>query len=82
MNHRLDLNIPQNNIFLLPWDMAVADHLIGMGTPDDMNHLKNKHIHSVTNLLLDQFGSTLVCLENLVRGTICGAIKHKLIPTP
>ncbi|CAN6440722.1 unnamed protein product [Victoria cruziana] len=63
----LNLDIPQNNTFLLPRDvLATADHLIGMkfgmGTLDDMNHLKNK--------------------QNVVRGTTCGVIRHKLIPTP
>nr|YP_010820933.1 RNA polymerase beta subunit [Eremophila deserti]YP_010821449.1 RNA polymerase beta subunit [Eremophila fallax]YP_010821965.1 RNA polymerase beta subunit [Eremophila santalina]YP_010822481.1 RNA polymerase beta subunit [Myoporum boninense]YP_010826003.1 RNA polymerase beta subunit [Eremophila barbata]UOI12909.1 RNA polymerase beta subunit [Eremophila platycalyx]UOI00270.1 RNA polymerase beta subunit [Eremophila deserti]UOI09727.1 RNA polymerase beta subunit [Eremophila deserti]UOI10157.1 len=87
MNRRLNLNIPQNNTFLLPRDiLAAADHLIGlkfgMGTLDDMNHLKNKRIRSVADLLQDQFGLSLVRLENVVRGTICGAIRHKLIPTP
>ncbi|KAL4010175.1 hypothetical protein IC575_030724 [Cucumis melo] len=53
-----------------------------MGTLDDMNHLKNKRIRSVADLLQDQFGLALVRLENMVRGTICGAIRHKLIPTP
>ncbi|CAN6445172.1 unnamed protein product [Victoria cruziana] len=83
----LNLDIPQNNTFLLPRDvLATADHLIGMkfrmGTFDDMNHLKNKHIRSVADLLQDQFRLALVHLENVVRGTICGAIRHKLIPTP
>ncbi|KAL3648541.1 hypothetical protein CASFOL_007965 [Castilleja foliolosa] len=87
MNRRLNLSIPQNNTFLLPRDiLAAADHLIGlkfgMGTLDDMNHLKNKRIRSVADLLQDQFGLSLVRLENVVRGTICGAIRHKLIPTP
>nr|YP_010120826.1 RNA polymerase beta subunit [Iris pseudacorus]QRC77354.1 RNA polymerase beta subunit [Iris pseudacorus] len=87
MNQRLNLDIPQNNTFLLPRDLlAAADHLIGMkfgmGTLDDMNHLKNKRIRSVADLLQDQFGLALVRLENAVRGTICGAIRHKLIPTP
>ncbi|KAK5835981.1 hypothetical protein PVK06_011713 [Gossypium arboreum] len=87
MNQRLNLNIPQNNTFLLPRDiLAAADRLIGMkfgmGTLDDMNHLKNKRIRSVADLLQDQFGLALVRLENVVRGTICGAIRHKLIPTP
>ncbi|KAG9438781.1 hypothetical protein H6P81_021261 [Aristolochia fimbriata] len=87
MNRRLNLDIPQNNIFLLPRDiLAAADHLIGMkfgmGTLDDMNHLKNKRIRSVADLLQDQLGLALVRLENVVRGTICGAIRHKLIPTP
>nr|UTM97803.1 RNA polymerase beta subunit [Sonerila nervulosa] len=87
MNRRLNLDIPQNNTFLVPRDiLAAADHLIGMkfgmGTLDDMNHLKNKRIRSVAALLQDQFGLALVRLENVVRGTLCGAIRHKLILTP
>ncbi|KAL3507636.1 hypothetical protein ACH5RR_033018 [Cinchona calisaya] len=87
MNRRLNLDIPQNNIFLLPRDtLAAADRLIGlkfgMGTLDDMNHLKNKRIRYVADILQDQFGLALVRLENAVRGTICGAIRYKLIPTP
>nr|ART64964.1 RNA polymerase beta subunit [Gynostemma pentaphyllum] len=86
LNRRLNLDIPQNNTFLLPRDiLAAADHLVGlkfgMGTLDDMNHLKNKRIRSVADLLQDQLGLALVRLENMVRGTICGAIRHKLIPT-
>nr|YP_009569265.1 RNA polymerase beta subunit [Ceratostigma willmottianum]QBC67102.1 RNA polymerase beta subunit [Ceratostigma willmottianum] len=87
MNQRLNLDIPENNTFLLPRDiLAAADLLIGMkfgmGTIDDMNHLKNKRIRSVADLLQDQFGLAMVRLENVVRGTICGAIRHKFIPTP
>ncbi|KAL8477363.1 hypothetical protein ACS0TY_029604 [Phlomoides rotata] len=87
MNRRLNLDISPNNTFLSPRDiLTAADHLIGlkfgMGTLDDMNHLKNKRIRSVADLLQDQFGLSLVRLENVVRGTICGAIRHKLIPTP
>nr|YP_010250911.1 RNA polymerase beta subunit [Corydalis tomentella]QTW90287.1 RNA polymerase beta subunit [Corydalis tomentella]QTW90561.1 RNA polymerase beta subunit [Corydalis tomentella] len=87
MNQRLNLDIPQNNTFLLPRDvLAAADHLIGMkfgmGILDDMNHLKNKRIRSVADLLQDQFGLALVRLEHAVRGTLCGAIRHKFIPTP
>nr|QWL17457.1 RNA polymerase beta subunit [Plantago sericea] len=87
MNRRLNLDIPPNNTFLLPRDiLAAADHLIGlkfgMGTLDDMNHLKNKRIRSVADLLQDQFGLSLVRLEDVVEATICGAVRHKLIPTP
>nr|WEB51334.1 RNA polymerase betasubunit [Tetraena hamiensis var. qatarensis] len=91
MNRRLNLDIPQNNTFLLPRDiLAAADHLIemkfGMDTLDDMNHLKNKRIRSVADLLQDQFGLALVRLKNAVKGTIkgtrSGGIRHKLIPTP
>ena len=70
---------------LLARDWTAADHLIGMkfgmGTLDDMNNLKKKRIRSVAGLLQDQFGLALVRLENMVRGTICGAIRHKLIDT-
>nr|YP_010447721.1 RNA polymerase beta subunit [Corydalis yanhusuo]USR67234.1 RNA polymerase beta subunit [Corydalis yanhusuo]DBA09876.1 TPA_asm: RNA polymerase beta subunit [Corydalis yanhusuo] len=83
MNQRLNLDIPQNNTFLLPRDvLAAADHLIGMkfgmGTLDDMNHLKNKRIRSVADLLQDQLGLALVRLEDAVRETLC----RKLITTP
>ncbi|CAN6447268.1 unnamed protein product [Victoria cruziana] len=76
----------QKKFFQQRYVLAAADHLIGMkfgmGTLDDMNHLKNKRIRCVADLLQDQFGLALVRLENVVRGTICGAIRHKLIPTP
>ncbi|KAJ0735103.1 putative DNA-directed RNA polymerase [Helianthus annuus] len=65
MNRRLNLDIPQNNTFLLPRDiLAAADRLIrikfGMGTLEDMNHLQNKRIRSVADLLQEQFGLALV----------------------
>nr|UDP56402.1 RNA polymerase beta subunit [Eucommia ulmoides] len=87
MNRRLNLDISQTNTFLLPRDiLAAADHLIemkfGMGTLDDMNHLQNKRIRSVADLLQDQFGLALVRLENVVRGTIGKAIRHKWMPAP
>nr|YP_010474839.1 RNA polymerase beta subunit [Corydalis decumbens]UVH69126.1 RNA polymerase beta subunit [Corydalis decumbens] len=85
MNQRLNLDIPQNNTFLLPRDvLAAADHLIGlkfgMGTLDDMNHLKNKRIRSVGDLLQEQFGLALVRLEEAVRNTFCRT--RKVIRTP
>nr|WRH49457.1 RNA polymerase beta subunit [Scabiosa tschiliensis] len=87
MNRRLNLDISPNNTFLLPRDiLAATDHLIGMkfgmGTLDDMNHLKNKRIRSVGDLLQDQFGLALARLEHVIRGTISGALRRKLIPTP
>ncbi|PPD85332.1 hypothetical protein GOBAR_DD17726 [Gossypium barbadense] len=76
MNQRLNLNIPQNNTFLLPRDiLAAADRLIGMkfgmGPLDDMNHLKNKRIRSVADLLQDQFGLALVHIHPSHYGRIC-----------
>ncbi|CAK8561479.1 unnamed protein product [Lathyrus sativus] len=86
MNRRLNMDIPENNTFLLPRDiLTAADHLIGMkfgmGTLDNMNHLKNKRIRSVADLLQDQFGLALVRLENIIREKMCRAIRDKLIPT-
>ncbi|GFQ07058.1 DNA-directed RNA polymerase subunit beta, partial [Phtheirospermum japonicum] len=37
---------------------------------------------SVADLLQDQFGLSVVHLENVVRGTICREIRHKLVLTP
>nr|AKZ31423.1 RNA polymerase beta subunit [Goodenia reinwardtii] len=87
MNRRLNLDIPQNNTFLLPRDiLAAADHLIGMkfgmGTLDDTNHLKNKRIRSVADLLQDQFGLALVRLKDVVEGSICRALRQKLRRPP
>nr|YP_010158641.1 RNA polymerase beta subunit [Campanula zangezura]QRG30859.1 RNA polymerase beta subunit [Campanula zangezura] len=87
MNRRLNLDIPQKNTFLLPRDiLAAVDGLIGlkfgMGRLDDMNHLKNKRIRSVADLLQDQFGLALVRLEKVVRSTICEALRQKLRPRP
>ncbi|KAJ1683096.1 hypothetical protein LUZ63_021684 [Rhynchospora breviuscula] len=88
MNRRLNLDIPQDNIFLLPRDvLAAADHLIEMklemGTLDEMNHLKNKRIRSVGDLLQDQFRLALFRLEKTIRNTIRVAISHnKRISSP
>nr|YP_009441152.1 RNA polymerase beta subunit [Adenophora erecta]ARO35129.1 RNA polymerase beta subunit [Adenophora erecta] len=87
MNRRLNLDIPQNITFLLPRDiLAAVDGLIGMklgmGRLDDMNHLKNKRIRSVGDLLQDQFGLALFRLEKVVRSTICAALRHKVRPRP
>ncbi|KQJ97496.1 hypothetical protein BRADI_3g31425v3 [Brachypodium distachyon] len=77
MNRRRNLDIPQNNTFLLPRDvLAAMDQLIGMkfGTGildnDDMNHLKNKRIRSVADLLQDQFKLALGRLQHAVQKTI------------
>ncbi|KAF4387301.1 hypothetical protein F8388_016710 [Cannabis sativa] len=86
MNRRLNLDIPQNNTFLLPRDiLAAADHLIGMkfgmGILDDMNHLKNKRIRSVADLLQDQFGLALVRLENMDELLVFGYAISTLVTT-
>nr|AND47941.1 beta subunit of RNA polymerase [Sphagnum aongstroemii] len=87
LNKRLDLDVPENEYFLLPQDvLAAVDYLIktkfGTGTLDDIDHLKNRRIRSVADLLRDQFRLALNRLENLVRQTIRGATKRKRLPTP
>nr|QNR05209.1 RNA polymerase beta subunit [Passiflora suberosa] len=87
MNQRLNLDIPHNQIFLLPQDiLAAADHLIEMKlemyTFNDMNHFKNKRIRSVGDLLQGQFRLALVRLENVVKETLSRAISEKLRLTP
>ncbi|KAH9530522.1 hypothetical protein CY35_20G008200 [Sphagnum magellanicum] len=87
LNKRLDLDVPESEYFLLPQDvLAAVDYLIktkfGTGTLDDVDHLKNRRIRSVANLLWDQFRLALNRLENSVRQTIHGATKRKRLPTP
>nr|YP_010410344.1 RNA polymerase beta subunit [Cycas falcata]YP_010410779.1 RNA polymerase beta subunit [Cycas edentata]YP_010411127.1 RNA polymerase beta subunit [Cycas sundaica]UCU08338.1 RNA polymerase beta subunit [Cycas glauca]UDY71815.1 RNA polymerase beta subunit [Cycas circinalis]URF35006.1 RNA polymerase beta subunit [Cycas sp. Sulawesi 11333]URF36398.1 RNA polymerase beta subunit [Cycas seemannii]URF36920.1 RNA polymerase beta subunit [Cycas rumphii] len=86
-NQKLNLDIPENEIFSLPQDvLAAVDYSIrvkfGMGTLDDMDHLKNRRIRSVADLLQNQFGLALGRLENAVRRTIRRATKRKCLPTP
>nr|AND47529.1 beta subunit of RNA polymerase [Sphagnum lenense] len=87
LNKRLDLDVPESEYFLLPQDvLAAVDYLIktkfGTGTLDDIDHLKNRRIRSVADLLRDQFRLALNRLENSVRQTIRGATKRKRLPTP
>nr|YP_009701072.1 RNA polymerase beta subunit [Parasitaxus usta]QEQ14277.1 RNA polymerase beta subunit [Parasitaxus usta] len=75
LNKKLNLNIPETEIFLLPQDvLAAVDYLIrvkfGTGTFDDIDHLENKRIRSVADLLQNQFKLALVLLENAVNRTI------------
>nr|QBE88839.1 RNA polymerase beta subunit [Pharnaceum aurantium] len=85
MNRRLNLSVRENSTFLLPQDILVAaDHLIGLklgiGTTDDMNHLKNKRIRSVADLLQDMFRLALKRLDNVIEASICQAIRKKRKP--
>ena len=87
LNKKLNLTIPENEYFLLPQDVLTAiDYLIkikfGIGTLDDIDHLKNRRIRSVADLLQDQLKLALNRLENSVRQTIRGATKRKRLPSP
>ena len=59
LNKKLNLKVPENEYFSLPQDiLAAIDYLIkikfGIGTLDDIDHLKNRRIRSVADLLQDQ----------------------------
>lgn len=87
INKKLNLNIPENETFLLPQDILTAvDYLIklkfGLGGLDDIDHLKNRRVCSVANLLQDQFKLGLNRLENSIRQILRGASKRKRLPTP
>ncbi|KAG6540454.1 hypothetical protein Mapa_018138 [Marchantia paleacea] len=87
LNKKLNLNVPESEIFLLPQDiLAAVDYLIklkfGIGTIDDIDHLKNRRVCSVADLLQDQLKLALNRLENSVRQILRGATKRKRLPTP
>nr|AER45540.1 rpoB [Agathis australis] len=86
LNKKLNLKIPENEIFLLPQDvLAAVDYLIrvkfGTGILDDIDHLQNKRMRSVADLLQNQFGLALVLLEKAVKRTIM-IIGSLTKPTP
>nr|QWW92927.1 RNA polymerase beta subunit [Delavayella serrata] len=87
LNKKLNLDIPENENFLLPQDILTAvDYLIklkfGVGKLDDIDHLKNRRVCSVAELLQDQFKLGLNRLENSIRQILRGATKRKRLPTP
>nr|YP_009667958.1 RNA polymerase beta subunit [Jubula hutchinsiae]QCW58734.1 RNA polymerase beta subunit [Jubula hutchinsiae] len=87
INKKLNLNVPENEIFLLPQDiLAAVDYLIklkfGMGKLDDIDHLKNRRVCSVADLLQDQLKLALNRLENSIRQIMRGTNKRKRLPTP
>jgi DNA-directed RNA polymerase subunit beta len=85
LNQKMNLDIPENEIFSLPQDvLAVVDYLIGvkfgMGTLNDIDHLRNRCIRSVADLLQNQFRLALGRLEDAVRRTIHRATKRRSTP--
>ena len=87
LNTKLNLDVPENEIFLLPQDILTAvDYLIklkiGIGRLDDIDHLKNRRVCSVAELLQDQFKLALNRLENSIRQILRGVAKRKRLPTP
>jgi DNA-directed RNA polymerase subunit beta len=78
INQRFNLNIPKNITDLTHQDIiSIIDHLINLeykeGTLDDIDHLQNRRVRSVGELLQTQFRSGLTRLERILseRMTIC-----------
>nr|QUE28048.1 RpoB [Sahlingia subintegra] len=73
LNQKLKLNLPKNFRVLSPQDiLAVVDYLINLreqnfGTVDDIDHLGNRRIRSVGELLQNQIRVGLNRLERIVR---------------
>uniref|UniRef100_A0AAT9USX6 DNA-directed RNA polymerase subunit beta n=1 Tax=Pallavicinia longispina TaxID=280536 RepID=A0AAT9USX6_9MARC len=87
LNRKLNLGVPENEIFLVPQDiLAAIDYLVkpkfGTGTFDDIDHLKNRRVCSVADLLRDQLKLALNRLENSIRRISRGSMRRKRLPTP
>lgn len=72
LNKKLGLNVPEANRTLTPEDIVAAvDYLIALnfdeGQADDIDHLGNRRIRSVGELLQNQFRIGLTRLERIVR---------------
>nr|QYB22480.1 RNA polymerase beta subunit [Sequoiadendron giganteum]BBN66888.1 RNA polymerase beta chain [Sequoiadendron giganteum] len=77
-NKKLSLDIPENDIFSLPHDLlAAVDYPIkvqfGTGTPDDIDHLQNRYIRSVADLLQEQFRLALSDFREAVEKILLSA---------
>nr|QKV47428.1 RNA polymerase beta subunit [Platycerium bifurcatum] len=82
LNIKLTLDVPEEEYFLLPQDiLAAADHSIeisyGMGNLDDIDHLKNRRVRSVADLLQEQLRLALTRLENSIRQNLSRAVRRK-----
>jgi DNA-directed RNA polymerase subunit beta len=87
LNEKLNLDVPETETFLIPQDILTAvDYSIklkfGIGRLDDIDHLKNRRVCSVAELLQDQLKLALNRLENSIRQILRGATKKKRLPTP
>nr|QXO90639.1 RNA polymerase beta subunit [Pyrrosia assimilis] len=87
LNIKLTLDVPEEEYFLVPQDiLAAADHSIeisyGMGNLDDIDHLKNRRVRSVADLLQEQLKLALTRLENLIRQNLSRAVRRKRAVNP
>jgi len=78
LNQKFNLNVPKTITDLTHQDIvAIIDHLINLeykeGSVDDIDHLENRRVRSVGELLQRQFRTGLIRLERILseRMTLC-----------
>ena len=72
LNKKLGLSIPISQQILTPSDILYAtDYLIsleyGLGSIDDIDHLKNRRVRASGELIQNQFATGLIRLEKMIR---------------
>ena len=72
LNERLELQVPSPNRVLVPDDLrAIVREMIrmnnGLGQPDDIDHLGNRRVRAVGELIQNQFRIGLLRMERVVR---------------
>ncbi len=86
LNKKLRLSIPDTTRVLTPTDiLAAIDYLINlefdMGSTDDIDHLGNRRVRSVGELLQNQVRVGLNRLERIIRERMTVSDVENLIPT-
>lgn len=86
LNRKLQLNIPDTVRILTPEDiLAAIDYLINLefdlGTIDDIDHLGNRRVRSVGELLQNQVRVGLNRLERIIRERMTVSDTDSLTPT-
>ncbi|AHB87671.1 DNA-directed RNA polymerase beta subunit RpoB [Thermosynechococcus sp. NK55a] len=86
LNRKLQLNIPDSVRILTPEDiLAAIDYLINLefdlGTIDDIDHLGNRRVRSVGELLQNQVRVGLNRLERIIRERMTVSDTDSLTPT-
>ncbi|NET31109.1 MAG: DNA-directed RNA polymerase subunit beta [Cyanothece sp. SIO1E1] len=85
INKKLRLNVPDSTRVLTPQDiLAAVDYLINLefdiGNPDDIDHLGNRRVRSVGELLQNQVRVGLNRLERIIRERMTVSDADSLTP--
>ena len=85
LNKKLRLNVPETVRILTPQDiLAAVDYLINLefdvGSPDDIDHLGNRRVRSVGELLQNQVRVGLNRLERIIRERMTVSDADSLTP--